>query len=1121
MKHYLEWLTLTKEYQELEKGAAENKTCFAFGLYTEKIYMAALLCERLKKRAFIIVPDEESARKAHDFLSTTAGGSCVFPPKDYNFRAIESSSRFVDNTRIETLAHIRRHDRAAIIIPAQALSGLVPSPADYKELHLERDSTFPFEELPQRLTELGYERFSTVEGAGQFAVRGGIVDIFPPSEEVPYRIEFFGDDIDSIYIFDINTQRRTEQKDDLTVTPARERSEAAIEKILKAVEGIEDNEFINEDRELLTQGIIPAHDRYLPLMYDSPASILDYVEDNDILMMWDYRECLNGIDGAEFRITEDIKAMTDEGCVFPSKDYFINKSLVLEKIKNPLILGAIPVSINEFLPEKLLEFKVRQTEFLSLALFEEEAAALIKEGYEVCAVAPDSDAEEKLRQDMGGLSIQTAVGNLPCGYILPDVKKAVFEFRQKAVKKKKRKSKYKKGEYIKSFSDIQKGDYVVHTDFGIGMYDGIHKVENRGTVKDYIKILYKGTDVVYIPCDQLNMISKYNSGGEGTPKIKLSSLGSNEWQKTKSHVKKAVRDLADKLILLYGERLRLPGHAFAPDNEWQRDFEADFEFEETEDQLKAIADIKQDMETPRPMDRLLCGDVGFGKTEVALRAIFKCVMDGKQAALLAPTTILAYQHYQTMLKRFKKFPVSVEMLSRFRSKKQLEAAVSDLKKGKTDVVVGTHRLVSKDVQFKDLGLIVIDEEQRFGVAHKEHLKELSKSADVLTLTATPIPRTLNMSLSGIRDISMLTEAPQNRYPITTYIAEHDMGIVADAIKREVYRGGQCFYLYNKVETIYKVASEIEKATGVRVSVAHGKMSKSEIADVWQELVDGETDVLVCTTIIETGVDVPNCNTLIVEDADKLGLSQLHQIRGRVGRTNKRAYAYFLYRKGKTLSEDAYKRLMTIREFTEFGSGLKIAMRDLEIRGAGDILGAEQSGHMLSVGYDMYMQLLEEAVGEKRGILKPKTQCRIELKVSAYIPDSYIKSADTRIEIYKLIAAIENEADKSDVIDELIDRFGDPPKEVMNLLEITMLRVMGAESGVTEVTQKDNTLLFMLEKEPEMPFIAEVTSNYPPRSILFSAGTRPYFSLKTDSSTLMADAKKLLNFLQLSSQSHIN
>jgi len=1120
MKHYLEWLTLTKEYQQLEKGAAEGKTCFAFGLYTEKAYLAALICERLGKRAFIIVPDEESARKAHDFLSDTKGGSCIFPAKDYNFRAIESSSRFIDNTRIETLAHIRRKDRSAVIIPAQALSGLVPSPDEYREIVIERDGTYPYDLLPQRLTELGYERFSTVEGAGQFAVRGGIVDIFPPSEEVPYRIEFFGDEVDSICVFDINTQRRTEQKDSLTVTPARERSESAVELLSEALAEIEDNDFVNEDKELLSQGILPAHDRYLPLMYESPSSILDYLEEDDVLMLWDYRECMNAIDGAEFRISEDIKAMADEGCFFLGKDYYIGKSVIMDKIRRPLVLGSIPVSINDFRPDALIEFNVRQTEFLSLALFEEEASSLLKEGYEVCAVAPDRDAEEKLRADLRGLQIQTAIGNLPGGYILPDVKKAVFEFRQRSVKKKKHRSRYKKGEYIKSFSDIQKGDYVVHTDFGIGMYDGIHKVENRGAVKDYIKILYKGTDVVYIPCDQLNMISKYNSGGEGNPKIKLSSLGSNEWQKTKTHVKKAVRDLADKLILLYGERLRLPGHAFAPDNEWQRDFEADFEFEETEDQLKAIADIKQDMETPRPMDRLLCGDVGFGKTEVALRAIFKCVMDGKQAALLAPTTILAYQHYQTMLKRFRNFPVSVEMLSRFRSKKQLDAAIKDLKKGKTDVVVGTHRLVSKDVQFKDLGLIVIDEEQRFGVAHKEHLKELSKSADVLTLTATPIPRTLNMSLSGIRDISMLSEAPQNRYPITTYIAEYDIGIIADAIKREVYRGGQCFYLYNRVETIYKVASEIEKATGVRVAVAHGKMSKSEISDIWQDLVDGEIDVLVCTTIIETGVDVPNCNTLIVEDADKLGLSQLHQIRGRVGRTSKRAYAYFLYRKGKTLSEDAYKRLMTIREFTEFGSGLKIAMRDLEIRGAGDLLGAEQSGHMLSVGYDMYMQLLEEAVGEKRGILKPKTQCRIELKVSAYIPDGYIKSADTRIEIYKLIAAIENEEDRSDVIDELIDRFGDPPKEVMNLLDVTMLRVIGSENGVTEIQQKDETLLFMLEKEPEMPFIAEVTSNYPPRGILFSAGSRPYLSLKSSFGNILPDAKKLLNILQISTRNHI-
>ncbi|MBQ5742689.1 MAG: transcription-repair coupling factor, partial [Clostridia bacterium] len=578
-------------------------------------------------------------------------------------------------------------------------------------------------------------------------------------------------------------------------------------------------------------------------------------------------------------------------------------------------------------------------------------------------------------------------------------------------------------------------------------------------------------------------------------KVKLNRLGGTDWQKTKQRAKQAVRDLADKLILLYGQRLQTAGHAFAPDSDWQKNFEEDFPFDETEDQLRCIEEIKSDMERPVPMDRLLCGDVGFGKTEVALRAIFKCVMDSKQAALLAPTTILAYQHYNTIKARFRDYPVRIELLSRFRTAKQQEQILKKLKKGEVDVIIGTHRLVQKDIAFRDLGLIIIDEEQRFGVSHKEYLKEKAINADILSLSATPIPRTLNMSMSGIRDISVINEAPHNRYPIMTYVTEYNEGLISDAIRKELSRGGQCYYLHNRIDTIYKTAQMIEERTGARVRVAHGKMSQDELSAVWQELVDGDIDVLVCTTIIETGVDVPNCNTLIIEDADRLGLAQLHQIRGRVGRTDRRAYAYFTFRKGKSLSGDAYKRLMTIKEFTEFGSGLKIAMRDLEIRGAGDVLGAEQSGHLVTVGFDMYMKLLEEAVKEQRGEVVKKQDCTVEMKIDAYIPDHYIRDPDTRIEVYKLISGIENAEDESDVTDELIDRFGEPPKPVENLLTISRIRYKAIGLGIPKISEfAKGFLIYLQTVDPRI--VAGLAAIYR-RDFLFSAANPPYITLKCE------------------------
>lgn len=655
-------------------------------------------------------------------------------------------------------------------------------------------------------------------------------------------------------------------------------------------------------------------------------------------------------------------------------------------------------------------------------------------------------------------------GALSGGFGYPHEKFYAFTYGRNAVASKKRKSRsgFKKGQSLHSLDELKKGDYVVHSLHGIGVFDGINKLEIGKITKDYIKIKYAKGDVLYVPVTQLDLVSKYIGPHEDDGRtVKLNKIGGKDWEKTRNKVRAAVKDMADQLIALYSKRQNSPGYAFSPDIDMQSDFERRFEYDETSDQLRAIDEIKGDMEKPYPMDRLLCGDVGFGKTEVALRAAFKCAADGKQCAILVPTTILAYQHYRTILKRFDGFPVEIEMLSRFRTPKEQEKILKNLKRGSLDIIVGTHRLVSKDVKFKDLGLLIVDEEQRFGVAQKEKLKELFPTVDVLTLSATPIPRTLNMAMTGIRDMSVIEEAPQDRYPVQTYVIEHDMGILCEAMEKELRRGGQVYYLHNRVESIESTAAKIkEMMPSARIAVAHGRMGEEELSEIWRDLLEGDIDILVCTTIIETGVDVPNCNTLIIEDADRLGLAQLHQIRGRVGRSTRRASAYFTFKRGKELSEIANRRLSAIREYTEFGSGFKIAMRDLEIRGAGNVLGAQQHGHMEAVGYDMYLQLLGEAVEEEKGEkpISRKKECLIDMQIDAHIPDNYIKSIPQRLAVYRRIADIKNTEDAEDVKDELRDRFGEIPQSVQGLIDVSLLRNTAAAKGIYEIGQKGNSVI---------------------------------------------------------------
>ena len=615
-----------------------------------------------------------------------------------------------------------------------------------------------------------------------------------------------------------------------------------------------------------------------------------------------------------------------------------------------------------------------------------------------------------------------------------------------------------------SYADLNPGDYVVHEAYGIGQYAGIENLSVGGVSRDYILINYAGSDKLYLPVDQLSLVSKYIGASSDSAGVKLSKMGGADWNRAKTKAKAASREMAKELIELYARRRRTKGIAFSPDSEMSAEFAASFEYEETDGQLRAVEDIKADMEREYPMDRLLCGDVGYGKTEVALRAAFKAAENGYQTAILVPTTILALQHYQTLLSRMRSFPVSVDMVSRFRTKKQQEASLRKLKRGETDIIVGTHRLISSDVEFAKLGLVIIDEEQRFGVAQKEKLKKISANADVLTLTATPIPRTLNMAMGGIVDMSVLEEAPGMRSPVQTYVMEYDDAVIAEALRKELRRGGQTFYLYNSVEGVYKIASKVERMVpDARIAVAHGRMEREELEEIWAELVRGEIDVLVSTTIIETGVDVPNANTLIIENADRYGLSQLHQIRGRVGRSTRRAYAYFTYRQNKTLSEIAEKRLSAIREYAAFGAGFRIALRDLEIRGAGNLLGAEQHGHLDAVGYDMYIKLLSEAVLEEKGetVAAPR-ECTVDVKLDAFLSKSYITSSAQRMEMYKKIAKISTEEDYEDLIDELCDRFGEPPRSAVNLCRIARLRGAGISAGMTKITQNDAAVRFVPE-----------------------------------------------------------
>ncbi len=1101
-----------------------------------RAHFAAGLHDQSGRPVVVVCADELEARRLAGDLAGLAGEEpALLTGREFTFHNAATVSRQWEHRRLSLLSDLSQGRISLLVVTVEALLQRTIPPALLRRTvqRLELGKAYDLNELAETLAAGGYVRCDQVEGVGQFSLRGGILDFFSPSAGQPVRVEFFGDEVDSMGSFDPISQRRTGNLTSAALLPAAEvlpqlapGGTAGLIAQLKQLDGTAFPALqatLRRDIESLENGhSFPAIDRYLPLIYPELAAAAHYLPPDAILVFSESSRVAERAKNYTWQLEEDAKALLESGYLTPG---CMELALSFDSLNRlledwPVVyLDPFPLASYPTNPRCLLSVLAKQLPSYGASL---ETAVSDLSHYRsagsgavvLCATEQRAlNLQALLREQKLPAAVDfklsrlprpgeifLTVGALSAGMEYPAAKLAVLAEGNGAPARKPRRTKSDSSRRkLDSFTDLSPGDLVVHEHHGVGRFVAMVKLPAGGVEKDYLKIAYAGSDVLYVPATQLDLVSKYIGGGEDALESKkLSRLGGTDWERAKSRTRKAVQDLAKGLIALYAERQRRPGFSFSPDSPWQKEFEQDFEFVETDDQLRCIAEVKRDMERPIPMDRLLCGDVGYGKTEVAFRAIMKCILDGKQAAILVPTTVLARQHHLSAIQRFSNYPVNIDVISRFRTPAQMKQTLRRLEEGSIDLLIGTHRLFQKDVRFKDLGLLVVDEEQRFGVSHKEKLKELSKQVDVLTLSATPIPRTLNMALSGIRDMSILEEPPQDRQPVQTYVLEHDWSVLADAMRRELERGGQVFYLHNRVETISRCAARIQELLGgeVTVELAHGRMPQEEIDQVMSRMTDGEVDVLVCTTIIETGIDISNVNTLIIEDADKLGLAQLHQIRGRVGRSSRRAYAYMTYRRGKVLTEVATKRLGAIREFAEFGSGFKIAMRDLEIRGAGNLLGPEQSGFMMSVGYDMYLKLLEEAVLTEQGQPAPqRTECAADLSVSANIPDRYVPSPEQRMDLYRRIARIRSEEDADDLVDELIDRYGDPPRPVNNLISVALLRAAAAENGISDIGQKGMTLTFTLAQF-DLRRVSELCGqlSYQNR-LLFSAGDPPCLSLR--------------------------
>lgn len=1165
MNLFIDPLLKLNEYKQLLSQMSEyTGTISVIGpADSQKVHLIYSLCTHTKSRGLFITYNEMQARRAYEDFSLFLGDEVLyFPPKETMLYNIEARSNDFIYQRVKTLLKCINGDYKMIVLPAEALIQMISPVELFKNgiLDFSIGMELDLQELISRLVLYGYERVEIVEGKAQFAVRGGIIDIFAINNEQPIRIELFDTEVDSIRFFDAATQRSTNSIDRFTVAPARdviykEKSKediiANIKKDLtsytKKLKQRDNNDIsnnitkqVNEDIEkLIEHHYFAGIDRYLPYILENPATILDYINKDTIIVLDETIRISQRIENVVLEQEELAKTMLEKGVLLPNgAEWTHSMDLAIDAVHNfrNLTLAAISSNNSILRPVSQISIpcKTGNSYQNHIEILINDIEHLKGKDYKIIVLSGPSGRGHRLVETLATSDIMANYidnydrelqqgevvvtrGSLQKGFEYPTAGFAIISDREvfgqdKRIKKAKSKH---EGNKIKAFSDLNVGDFVVHSAHGIGQYIGIEKLKVGDINRDYLKIRYQEGAFLYIPTNQLDLIQKY-IGSEGkAPKV--NKLGGSDWAKTKARVKESLRELAGELIKLYAQRQAANGFAFSTDTVWQKQFEELFPYEETDDQLKCIEEIKKDMESERLMDRLLCGDVGYGKTEVALRAVFKAIMDGKQVAYLVPTTILAQQIYENFKKRMSEFPVTVDVISRFRTATEQKKIVKSLKSGNVDVLIGTHRILQKDIEFKNLGLLVVDEEQRFGVTHKERLKSMKPDVDVLTLTATPIPRTLHMSLVGIRDISVLEDPPEERYPVQTYVMEHNSELIKDGIIRELARDGQVFYMYNRVRGIELKAEEIKRLVPeARVATAHGQMNEKELEDVMYSFLNGEYDVLVCTTIIESGLDMPNVNTIIVEDADRMGLSQLYQIRGRVGRSNRLAYAYITYRKDKALSEVAEKRLQAIKEFTEFGSGFRIAMRDLEIRGAGNLLGPEQHGHMETVGYEMYCKLLEEAVHELSGneISTVDEEMTIDINVNAYIDDEYISSEELKIDTYKKIAAIQNENDVIDIKDELIDRYGDIPEEVENLIDIAYIKTLARECGFIGITQKDEIIIFQLGKSTATIslYLGKLMDKYP-RRILFNASNNPYITFrlnKINGKEILANIKILLH-----------
>lgn len=1139
MNLLLEECANAKKWNEcIQEMEAKTSPILVSGLTNVgKSVLVATCKEKINRPICLVTYNEMQARKILQDLQVLQSEVYFFPKKEmvaYDYVAENIDGAF---ERMEVLNKMQDGKVKILVTTIEAImQEMISKEVLYQnQLSFKVGTRKKLEELKENLVQMGYTRADLVETRGEFSVRGGIVDI-ATDENSGVRIEFWGDEVDSIRTFQIASQRSTQMLDKITIYPSYEYLiPDSVQAVISRVrEKYVDND---EDIELIQSGkYLSKVDKYFNCFYEKRETLLDYLDQN-----WDivFDEADKMTQRAQNIQTENknlMENLVEKGKFVPEaienlatfEQNIFEDTRVCMYLENQELVMKMPRTNRRFeSKEREITFFKKEIDILLQDLKEAITAkkkVLVLGGKEnackkIATLFQENEIAYYYQKDMvKGLKagvVTLTEGGLSSGFEDYDEKLVCVSLGEIFTDQKKRKkvsSAFKSGEKV-VFADLKVGDYIVHKTHGIGIFAGIHTITTDKITKDYIKIRYKNDDMLYIPTESLDSIRKYIGGGDGAPRV--NRLGSKEWENTKTKVKKNLQEVAKDLIELYAKRQKVKGFAFSADTPWQKQFEDNFEYIETEDQLRCIEETKKDMEQPKPMDRLLCGDVGFGKTEVAIRAAFKAVVDQKQVAYLVPTTVLANQQYESFRARMQDYPINIDFLNRFKTKKEQEEVIRKLKLGELDIVIGTHRILSEDVTFKDLGLLIIDEEHRFGVKDKEKIKKLKTNIDVLTMTATPIPRTLHMSVVGVRDMSVIYEPPQNRKPVQTYVLEYDEEIVREAITKELEREGQVFYLYNKVETIERKAERIQELVPeAKVAFAHGKMSGRELEEMMLQFIRGDINVLVCTTILESGIDIPNANTIIVEDADRLGLAQLYQIRGRVGRKDKQAYAYITYKRDKLLSEEADKRLKAIREFTEFGSGFKIAMRDLEIRGAGSLLGEIQHGHLEQVGYETYCKLLDEVVKEMQGVeIQEEQEIQLDIPISSYIPDEYIENSSQKIEVYQDIALCRTEEDLQNIMDELIDRYGTMPKEVENLMEVARIKNGCIAANVIKISQRSGNAIFYFDaKKFNMEIVDTLIQNYQNR-IRFSPGKEPYITLKLQAKTEQEMAKELQGFLQ--------